>query len=459
MPEPGRQSIRELTAAFRAGTLSPVEVVDDVLRHIERVDGTVRAYVTVTEELAREQAAGAADAYHAGESAPLLGIPVSVKDAFHVAGVQTTLGSLVHRGQIAKSDSGVVSRLRSAGAVFTGKTNTAEFGQSATSDNLLGRDTGNPWDVGRTPGGSSGGAAASVAAGLANVAVGSDGGGSVRIPAAFCGLVGVKPTAGLCLDEHGFRGMTEFVAPGPLARSVDDARIVLGVLAEREYRRGLPPRGLRIAYCANPEERPVAPGVAESVARVAELLAAQGHRVERYRLPIDGWPDVFGPLVLADEHRERGHLLADAERLTGYQRATLRAALDLDPAEVLAARRALPAFRARVASLFDEFDAVLTPSTAVPAFPLGRRPRVIGGHDVSALWGAFPFAAPFNVAGTPAVTVPSGLVDGLPVGVQLVGAPHGEQALLDLAEQVEDVVGFDRSPVERAWAPSAAGTR
>jgi Asp-tRNA(Asn)/Glu-tRNA(Gln) amidotransferase A subunit family amidase len=457
-PQPVHQPIRQLTAAFRAGTLTPADLVEDVLERIERFDGALHSYLTVTADLAREQAASATKAYRDGQTAPLLGVPVSVKDAFHVGGIETTLGSLVHRGQIAKHDSGVVRRLRTAGAVFTGKTNTAEFGQSATTDNLLGADTGNPWDPTRTPGGSSGGAAASVAAGLASIAVGSDGGGSVRIPAAFCGLVGVKPTTGLCTDEHGFRAMTDFVSPGPLAWCVDDARILLGVLAGREYRPGAVPRGLRIAWCPRPEGRPVDAHVAAAVARVAQALAEQGHRVEEREPPISGWQDVFGPLVLADEHRERGHLLAAHDRITGYQRATLRAALSLEPGAVEDARHALRAFRARAAAFFDEVDIVLTPSTAVPAFPLRQRPQSIAAEEVSALWGAFPFAAPFNVAGTPAVSVPCGLVDGLPVGVQLVAAPYHEQLLLDFAEEVEAAVGFDRGPVLRRWSLSAVGT-
>ena len=456
--------VRKLTEAFRTGAFSPAEFLEVVLARIEQLDDRLHAYTTVTAEAAREQAAQATDAYRRGETAPLLGVPVSVKDAFHVRGVETTLGSLVHRGQIAKGDSGVVRRLRAAGAVITGKTNTSEFCQSATTDNLLGADTANPWDPQRTPGGSSGGAAASVAAGLASVAVGSDGGGSIRIPASFCGLVGVKPTPGLCPDERGFRAMTDFISPGPLAWRVDDARIVLGVLAERAYERAAVPRGLRIAWCPRPENRPVDPGVGEAVAKVAELLREQGHQVREENLPVGGWQEIFGPLVLEDEHRERGHLLTEgAGRLTSYEQASLRAARDLDPAVVEAARQALPEYRARIADLFTEVDILLTPTVAVPAFPLGNRPRTIGGEQVGTLWGAFPFAVPFNVAGTPAITVPCGTVGGLPVGAQLVAAPHAERLLLDLAEETEAALAFDTTGVIERWSatslPAATGAR
>jgi Asp-tRNA(Asn)/Glu-tRNA(Gln) amidotransferase A subunit family amidase len=458
MLDPVYFSANALITAFRSGELTPTEVLKATLARIDRIDPALHAYLTRTDDLAREQAVAATKAYQRGESAPLLGVPVSVKDAFHISGVETTLGSLVHRGQMAKADSGVVRRLRAAGAVFTGKTNTAEFGQSATTDNLLGDDTANPWDPARTAGGSSGGAAASVAAGMATLAVGSDGGGSIRIPASFCGLVGLKPTPGLCPDEGGFRAMTEFVSPGPLARRVADARVMLNVLADRDYHRAVPRKGLTIAWSARPEGRPVEAGVARRVAAVADLLAAQGHHVEQRDLPIGDWPEIFGPLVLADEHRERGHLLMETpDRITAYERATLRAARDLDPSDVDRASRMLPEFRRRIAALFTDVDLILTPTVAVPAFPLGQRPNAIDGESVSTLWGAFPFAVPFNVAGTPALTVPCGLSDGVPVGAQLVAAPHRDHLLLDVGEELEEAIGFDSTPVIQRWSAAMAG--
>lgn len=453
--------VRAITAAFADRTLSPSDLIADVLERIDRFDPYLHAYLTVTADLAREQAMRATETYRRGEwdprRAPLLGVPVSIKDAFHLRDVETTLGSLAHRGEIAESDSGVVRRLRSAGAVFTGKTNTAEFGQSATTDNLLGPDTCNPWDPSRTAGGSSGGAAASVAAGTATVAVGSDGGGSIRIPAAFCGIVGVKPTFGLCQDEGGFRAMTAFASPGPLARCVDDARVMLGVLADSHYPRGKVPGELSVAWCPRPESRPVDPGVAAVVERVPALLAEQGHHVEEGNPPIEGWQDIFGPLVLDDERRERGHLLDSPDLITDYQKSTLRAARAMTAAEVDAARRALPGFRARVEAMFESVDILVTPATAVPAFPLGERPRQVDGQPVTSLWGAFPFAVPFNVAGVPAVSLPCGITpDGLPVGVQLIAAPHAERLLLDVAEDIEEAVAFDRGPLRRRWSLCSA---
>ncbi len=452
--DPSRCSVSELGAAYRDRSLSPVEVTTAFLDRIDHFDAQLHAFVKVTRDLALSQATEAERRFSNGDGGhPLLGIPISIKDAFHLQGHVTTLGSMVHRDAVSKVDSGVVRRLRATGAVFTGKTNTAEFGQSATTDNLLGPDTANPWDVTRTPGGSSGGAAASVAAGLSTVAVGSDGGGSIRIPAAFTGLFGLKPGAGVVPDEKGFRAMTDFVSAGPLTNCVADARTMLGVLADTTYQQNLPPAGLRIAYCANPEGRPVDPEVAASVAGAARHLADLGHEVIEVDLPIHDWNDVFGPLVLEDEHRERGHLLEHTpDLLTRYERSALRAALSLDPAAPQRAREQLPVFRAKVDDLFATYDVLLTPATAVPAFPLGDRPETIDGRPVDQLWGAFPFAVPFNVAGVPAASVPCGLVDGLPVGAQLVTRAGAEGLLLDVSEQLEEAVAFDRSALTRRWA-------
>lgn len=452
-------TVAELGAAYRRRELSPVEVTTAFLERIDDVDQDLHAFVTVMSETALAQATEAERRFAAAEPAgALTGIPVAVKDAFHVAGIPTSLGSVVYRDVVAKSDSGVVRRLRAAGSVFTGKTNTAEFGQSATSDNRLGPDTGNPWDVTRTPGGSSGGSASAVAARLSAVAVGSDGGGSIRIPAAFCGVYGLKTSPGLCPDEKGFRAMTDFVGAGPMTSTVADARPLLGVLAGRDYSRGSVGK-LRVAYCARPEGLPVDPGVAQALDAVARQLSALGHEVIPTDLPLEGWNDVFGPLVLEDEHRERGHLLVrHADQLTRYERSSLRAALALDPAAVTRAHELLPQYRLRLAALFTRYDVVLTPATAVPSFPLGERPSHIDGRKVDQLWGPFPFAVPFNVAGVAAASVPCGFADGLPVGAQLVVAAGAEQLLLDISEDLEEAIGFDRLAVVSRWSRAAAQT-
>ncbi|CAM5198149.1 Aspartyl-tRNA(Asn) amidotransferase subunit A / Glutamyl-tRNA(Gln) amidotransferase subunit A OS=Castellaniella defragrans (strain DSM / CCUG 39792 / 65Phen)OX=1437824 GN=BN940_05641 PE=3 SV=1 [Castellaniella denitrificans] len=274
----------------------------------------------------------------------------------------------------------------------------------------------------------------------------------MRIPAAFSGIFGLKPSPGLCGDEHGFRGMTEFVSAGPMARSVADARILLGVLADARFERGADTRPLRVCYCPAPENRPVDPGVAAVVERAARVFEELGHSLEEIILRSRAGATFFGPLVLEEEHRERGHLLKLCpERLTRYERSALEAAIALDPDDVRRARALLPEFRARLAAFFDRYDIVLTPATAVPPFPLGERPKFIRGVAVDRLWGAFPFTAPFNVGGVAAAAVPCGLAGGLPVSVQIVARAGEERLLLDAAQDLEEAVGFDRGPLDSMW--------
>ena len=453
MPDRSNESpitwpIASLVEAYRRGRLSPVEVANEALARIDRLNPSLHAYLVRFDDLARRQAREAEAAYRAGQALPLSGVPISIKDTYPLAGAVTTFGSVVHRDNIAGRDSGVVRRLRAAGAVFTGKTNTAEFGQSATSDNRLGPEAGNPWDTARTPGGSSGGAAVSVAAGLASIALASDGGGSIRIPASFTGLFGFKPTHGLCPDEGGLQAMSDFVCPGPLARSASDARTFLSALLGRRLSRASTGRGLRIAWCPRPEGRPVDPGVAATVQAAVASLEALGHEVVETALLFEGWNEAFGPLVLAEERRERGDLLHRfPDVLSDYVRRSLTAARTLTDEDIAAGRTAHRNYRAHIATLFEAWDAIATPATAVTAFPSGKRPKRIAGCEVDRLWGAFPFAVPFNVSGNPAVSLPCGLAGGLPVGLQLVMPLNDDERLLDLAEDVEETVAFDRGPM------------
>lgn len=200
------------------------------------------------------------------------------------------------------------------------------------------------------------------------------------------------------------------------------------------------------------------PGVAAALDHTAGVLEALGHEVVHTDLPVDGWNEVFGPLVLEDEHRERGHLLErSADRLTRYERSSLRAALALDPVDVQRAHALLPQYRRRIDAMFDSYDLLLTPATAVPAFPLGERPTHVAGEEVDQLWGAFPFAVPFNVAGVAAASLPCGLVDGLPVGAQLVSRAGAEAFLLDVCEDLEEALAFDRTTLIERWTTTSRG--
>ncbi len=445
--------LEDLVQAYRHRSLSPVEIVREALERIDTYNDDLGAYVTITAEAALSQAAEAERAYGRGLPAPLLGVPVSIKDLFDVAGVRTTLGSLAHTGDVAKTDSPAVRSLRAAGAIFLGKTNTAEFGQSATTDNLLGPPSLNPWDRTRTAGGSSGGAAASVGAGLAAAALGSDGGGSIRIPSAFCGLFGLKPGAGAVPAGEGFHAMSEFACPGPIVHRAADARPFLGALTGRVYPRHPVPKGLRIAWCGTLDARPLDSRLRVITERAVEVLGQLGpHLVVDSTPPLAGWAEVFRVLVLAEEWEQRGHLLRQTRApLTEYAARALAAGEKVTPQEVAAARVELKELRARVARFMRDFDLIATPATAVTAFKVGLRPTEIEGARVDWLWGAFPFTPQFNVAGLPAASIPVGLLDGLPVGLQIVAPFGAESALLDVCEQLELAVGFDAMAVAHLW--------
>lgn len=446
--------IAKLIAGFADGSVSPVEVTTSALERIDTYDPLLHSYLTVTADLAVEQAKAAQDGYRRGlsEGQPLLGVPLSIKDLFDVRGETTTLGSRAVSRHAARKDSQAVRLLRQAGGVFLGKSNTAEFGQSATTGNLLGPDCGNPWDPDRTSGGSSGGAAASVGAGLATAALGSDGGGSIRIPAAMCGLFGVKPTFAGTPEHDSFHAMTHFVCSGPISRDVADARILLSVLLERQLPRGLP-TSARVGWCPSPLDRPVEPGVRLATARAVDLISTLGHYVEQIQLPLDGWADAFGPLVLADEWQFRRHLLEDAAgSLTTYVRKGIEAGATLTTADVDQALRMKTLIQQRVAALFEQYDLLVTPTTACTAFPIDARPTMIDGFKVDPLWGPFPFTAPFNVSGNPAASIPVGLSSGLPVGLQVIAAHGAEAMLLDFCEDLEEALAFPKAEMERRWS-------
>jgi len=446
-------SVDQLITAYANGHLSPVEVANMAEARIAEVDPILHAYVERTTSLARDQARAAERAYRDGTAGPLAGVPVSIKDAFDIEGHVTTLGSLAHAHDMAPSDSGAVRRLRKAGAVFVGKTNTPEFCQSATTDNLLRPDTANPWDASRTSGGSSGGAAASVAMGSCTLALGSDGGGSIRIPASFCGLVGLKPTYGSTTDAERFEAFSPFISVGSLARTVADIRDMDAVLRETSATVGSSGHR-RVAWCARPEGRPVQSDLLRVVAGAVSVLGDAGHRVEAVDLDLGGWEDIFGPLVLAEEGARRGHLLHREHALTDYERLSLEAALNLEEAIVTKARAAQPSYRDRIDRHFDTYDVLATPATATPAFELGHRPNSIEGQRVARLWGAFPFAVPFNVSGHPAIVLPVGFVSGLPVAIQLVGR-YGEEAdLLEVAGDLEAALDLDLFQQLPSYSPA-----
>lgn len=302
-------SATELLEQYRRRALSPVEVVDAVLEQIERLDPAVRAFLTVTAEQARRQAIEAEYAYAHGDRRPLLGVPVSIKDVTPVAGVRWTSGSLLWKDRIAEEDAPIVERLRAAGAILLGKTNTPELGWKGDSGNRLIGPTRNPWQLERTAGGSSGGAAAAVAAGMGPLAQGTDGAGSIRIPASFCGIVGFKPSFGL-VPYYPPSAVELLAHVGPMTRTVADAALMLAVMAgpDPRDRHSLPASGVdftaldgqlqgkRVGWLRRvgdvPVDREVERVVQEAVAAFTELGCvvgtgrATGRSVSHPRCPV-----------------------------------------------------------------------------------------------------------------------------------------------------------------------------
>lgn len=433
----------QLAARIRRKEVSPVEVVEAVLARIQRVNPSLLAYCTVTADSARREAALAEAAVMRGERlGPLHGVPVGVKDLVITKGVRTTWGSRIYEQHVPEEDAPAVARLKAAGAILVGKTTTPEFGWKGATDSPLFGVSRNPWSTDRTPGGSSGGAAAAAAAGLAPLQVGTDGGGSIRIPGCFCGIVGLKPSFGLvAVYPPTATGMLSHV--GPMTRTVADAALMLEVMAGRDDRDPLSfpfevrvldglaegVRGLRVAWsptlgCA--EVEPEVRAAAEAAAQRFQDLGCRVEMVDRvFENPDATWATLFYGGIAARLHdvlprwREQMdpglvEIIEEGRTITGIQ---------LGQAGFQRA-----AFTETVRRFFLGYDLLLTPTLPLPAFQAGLSapPGPRSGSRLS--WVGFTY--PFNLTGQPAATVPCGFTSaGLPVGLQIVGR-HLEDGLV-----------------------------
>jgi aspartyl-tRNA(Asn)/glutamyl-tRNA(Gln) amidotransferase subunit A len=438
----------ELVALIRQKKLSPVELADAVLSRIGRVNPRLNAFCAITEDAARQAAKIAEAALMHGEPpGPLHGVPVSVKDLVFTRGIVTTGGSRIFADFVPEEDAVAVERLKAAGAVILGKTNTPEFGHKAVTDNPLFGMTRNPWRLDRTPGGSSGGAGAAVAAGLGPLALGTDGGGSIRIPASFCGIYGLKPSFGRIPNAPGFPGWETLSVVGPMTRTVSDAALMLDVLAGADDRDpySLPSAGgSYLAACNEPVEgwsvawspdlgyARVDPEVARISEEAAAVFESLGCRVETVATGWDNPEEVFSVIVAAETYAAWGDRLPEwRDRLDPTLVRFLERGRAVTLGEYLQAARKRREFWTRVQGFLARFDLLLTPTVAAPPFAEGGfGPRQIAGQAVSPL-GWMPFTYPFNLTGQPAATVPAGFTsDGLPVGLQLVGRRHADRRVL-----------------------------
>jgi aspartyl-tRNA(Asn)/glutamyl-tRNA(Gln) amidotransferase subunit A len=452
---PWALSATELLRLYRARELSPVEVVDAILARVGALDPELHAYMSVTAEAALDQAR-LAEAAYLGEGDPddgrrLLGIPVSVKDNLPTAGIRTTMGSLLHEDWIPDFDALAVERARRAGAVILGKTNTSEFGWKGDAGNLLIGPTRNPWNRELTAGGSSGGAAAALASGLGPLALGTDGAGSLRIPAAFCGVVGYKPAQGT-VPVYPPSGIGTLSHHGPMARTVADVELLTGVLAGADARDrfSVPAQlgaldserlaGLRVAWSPTlgyaRVEQEVLARTAESVRAFEEL----GCHVEEVDPGFDDPHDsLWAILTAAQAAQHADDLDAVRDRIDPGRLELVLAGRSLSATDLSLARRERQRFYDEVRLFMDGWDLLVTPTMPITAFEAGPdMPHAVGGEPTSGLrWS--PFTYPFNLTGNPAMSVPCGFAGGMPVGLQLVGRWRRDDVVIGAARAFESV--------------------
>ncbi len=454
----GPAGLVEMVAALTEGSVRARELTERALHRIAAAQPELNAFRTVRAEAALAEADAADRRLAAGERLPLLGVPLAVKDDMDVTGEPTSFGC-PGNFPAKTGDSEAVRRLRAAGAVIVGKTQTPELGQWPFTEGEAFGETRNPWNPAYTPGGSSGGSAAAVAAGLVPAALGSDGAGSVRIPAAWTHLIGVKPQRGRIStwpEPESFHGLT---VNGVLARTVADAALLLDaasgphpedlhrparISAVEAARRT--PRRLRIAlsfampFTATPKS--LDPEVRSAVERLAGRLESLGHEV----VPED---PRYGPIGLTfvpratSGVRDWASRVPDPALLDPRTHEAVRTGRILGGLPLRAARRAEAVLRRRVGEIFGRFDVVLTPTTATPPLRVGALSGLGAMATDRAMIAACPYAWTWNVLGWPGVNIPAGFTeDGLPMGAQLLGPADSEPTLLGLAAQVESTEGW-----------------
>lgn len=471
MDELNFESLVEMADMVRAKKISPVELAEAHLKQIERVNPKLNAIVSMDDGRIRGQAKAAEAAAVArsgnGLLGPLHGVPLTIKSSIDVTSERCECGTALRKGLIPERDAPLVARLRAAGAIILGTTNVPEFLMAYESDNSLYGRSNNPWDLERTPGGSSGGEAAAIASGCSAGGVGSDGGGSVRVPAHFVGICGLKPTPGRIPSTGHFPASAgPFVnlgVVGPMARTVGDVERLFEVIAgpdpgdpasapvplrkwsDAEIRR------LRIAYFEDDGATPVTPETAAAVRAAADALRQQGFQVEPWRPEnLDRvwqlWWNLFGRAI----HLAMTPMVAgrEAELSPMYRafRESVSAEKLLSAGELLETQLMRDVLRNAFLAKMEKFPILLCPACAIPAFRHREHQWEIGGRKVEIL-KAMSYSQWFNLLGNPGAVVPVGKSPGgLPIGVQIVGRPWEEEAVLAVAAKIEQVGGGFRRP-------------
>ena len=449
---------RDLIAA---GEVSCEELLRTALGWIDQVNGEVNAICTLVPDLALAQARAADRRLASGaEARPLEGLPVAIKDLVHTKDILTTQGSPLFKDQVPDTDALHVSRIKAAGGIVIGKTNVPEFGAGSQTFNTLFGATATPYDLSRTAGGSSGGAAAALAARMLPIADGSDLGGSLRNPAAFCNVVGFRPSPGRVADPARVQSWSPLPVLGPMARSVSDVALMLSVMAGSDPRDPLSlsqepaifaaplasaTRGLRVASSVDLGFLPVHPAVREVFAASAESLAALGCDLVPAAPDLRDAPDIFQTLraqgFLA---KYAGHFENTRDQLKDTVQWNVQKGLDQLTTQVADAEQAHRALYHRMLDFWQDFDFLILPATQVPPFSKELDwVREIEGQQFENYLQWMEICTVISLTGCPAISVPGGFTsDGLPIGLQIVGPPRQDLAVLQLAHAFEEATGF-----------------
>ena len=451
----------DMADAIKRQELTSLEITETIIERIEKINPIINAYCTPTFDLAREMAKKADKAVKRGENLGLLhGIPTSIKDLAETKGIRTTFGSKIYENYIPKKDIVAVKRLKEAGCVILGKTNTPEFGYKGVTDNLIFGTTRNPWNLERTPGGSSGGAAAAVASGLGPLALGSDGGGSVRIPSCFCGIYGLKPNFGR-IPQNSMKisgNFGTFVHNGPIVRYVKDAALMLDVMAgdDDSDRYSLPklnfsyleklkekPNKIKIGYSLDLGFAPVIDlEVKKSVLDAVQKFEEFNWSVEKTGISLSHTESVMWTFWTSGfAFRLNPYLKQWKDKLDPGLIASIEIGLNYSVQDIKFAEVQREMIFEEVCRYFKNYDILITPTLACTAFDIGKRaPDEIEGKEVGPLdW--LPFTYPFNITGHPAASIPCGWSkDGLPIGMQIVGRRFDELTVLQVSKAFEKLV-------------------
>jgi len=461
-------SIAEATKLLRRKSLSPVELVDAALGRIERLNPSLNSFITVVADRARREARAAErEIARGGSKGPLHGVPVSLKDNIWTRGIRTTAGSKILSSFVPRKDSDVGARLARAGAILVGKTNLHEFAYGITSNNPHFGPVRNPWNRERIPGGSSGGSAAAVASGMCFGSVGTDTGGSIRIPSALCGVVGLKPTFGLVSVEGIVPLAGSLDHAGPIARTVADACILLEAIAGEfpkgtarpDYRklRGSLPKGLRIGWPQHYFFDRVDDEVRRLIEDAARVFRSLGARTVKVAMPglagalLPGTNDI-AHAEATHYHESQGYFPARAADYGEDVRRRLESGRNVRAVDYLRGRAKKPEAIAEFEAAFARVDAILAPATPLAAPPIGQDEIEIGGEKETLRSALVRMNRPANFTGHPAITVPCGLTrEGLPVGMQMIGPYWSEARLLAAAEAYERETEWHlrRPPLEK----------